>query len=219
MTLRVLSLAVIAVAVSATAAELQTVEQIGACHRDSFPDDSSVQTISMNARDRIGAVTTSKATIHWKKFDDGFSRVMMRFFNPPDLRGAGLLMIEKKARNDMFIYLPELGRVKRITSRMTSASMFGTDFSYEEFERLQGIAESAPTTRAEDGAVDGAGDDKGCAGEGRIQYVQVRVQSAQAMGVNTIAKQNLGLILQQCLESLVQLAKGEHAQVPAFVAG
>ena len=155
MILRVLPLVVTAVAVAAAAAELQTAEQIGACHRGSFPDDSSVQTISMNAKDRIGAVTTSKATIHWKKFDDGLSRVMMRFFNPPDLRGAGLLMVEKKARNDMFIYLPELGRVKRITSRMTSASMFGTDFSYEEFERMQGIAESAPTTRAEDGAVDG----------------------------------------------------------------
>ena len=155
MILRVLPIAMAAVVVAAGAAELQTAEQIEACHRGSFPGDSSVQTISMNAKDRIGAVTTSKATIHWKKFDDGLSRVMMRFFDPPDLRGAGLLMIEKKGRNDMFIYLPELGRVKRITSRMTSASMFGTDFSYEEFERLQGIAESAPTTRAEDGAVDG----------------------------------------------------------------
>ncbi len=155
MILRVLPIAVTAVAVAASAAELQTAEQIGACHRASFPDESSVQTISMNAKDRIGAVTVSKAKMHWKKFDDGLSRVTMRFFDPPDLRGAGLLMIEKKARNDMFIYLPELGRVKRITSRMTSSSMFGTDFSYEEFERMQGIAESAPTTRAEDGVVDG----------------------------------------------------------------
>jgi hypothetical protein len=38
---------------------------------------------------------------------------------------------------------------------MTSASMFGTDFSYEEFERLQGIAESAPATRQPDAAVEG----------------------------------------------------------------
>ncbi len=152
--LPVLSIAVIAVGVAAAAAELQTAEQIEACHKNSFPDDSSVQTISMNAKDRIGEVTISKAKIHWKKFDDGLSRVMMRFFSPPDLRGAGLLMVEKKARNDMFIYLPELGRVKRITSRMTSSSMFGTDFSYEEFERMQGIAESAPVTRGEDAAVD-----------------------------------------------------------------
>jgi hypothetical protein len=155
MILRLLPLAVTVVAVAAAAADLETAEQIEACHRQSFPDDSSVQTISMNAKDRIGAVTTSKATIRWKRFDDGLSRVMMRFFKPPDLRGAGLLMIENESRNDMFIYLPELGRVKRITSRMTSASMFGTDFSYEEFERLQGIARSAPSTRQEDADVDG----------------------------------------------------------------
>jgi hypothetical protein len=70
MILRVLPIAVIAVVVAAAAADLETAEQIETCHRDSFPDDSSVQTISMNAKDRIGAVTTSKATIHWKKFDD-----------------------------------------------------------------------------------------------------------------------------------------------------
>ena len=155
MTARAALIAASALVLCAAAAELQTAEQIGDCHRGSFPDDSSVQTISMNAKDRIGAVTTSRARIYWKKFDDGLSRVMMRFFDPPDLRGTGLLMIEKKDRNDMFIYLPELGRVKRITSRMTSSSMFGTDFSYEEFERMQGIAKSAPVTRGEDGAVDG----------------------------------------------------------------
>jgi hypothetical protein len=135
------------------AAELQTAEEIQACNEGNFPTETSVQTISMNAKDRIGAVTQSKATMYWKKFDDGFSRVMMRFFKPSDLRGAGLLMIEKTDRNDMFIYLPELKRIKRITSHMTSSSMFGTDFSYEEFERMQGIAARAPVTRLEDGVV------------------------------------------------------------------
>lgn len=140
---------------SATAADLQTAEEIDECVRGNYPDTTSVQTISMNSKDRIGAITTSKATMYWKKFPDGFSRVMMKFFEPAELRSAGLLMEEKKDRNDMLIYLPELRRVKRVTSRMTSSSMFGTDFSYEEFERLQGIAEDAPTERLEDSAVAG----------------------------------------------------------------
>jgi hypothetical protein len=37
------------------------------------------------------------------------------------------------------MYLPELDRVKRVTGHMMSGSMFGTDFSYEEFESLQGL--------------------------------------------------------------------------------
>lgn len=132
------------------AAELKTADEIDACYRANHPKDSSIQTISMHAKDRIGAVTTSEATMYWKRFDDGFSKVLMRFARPAEMRGAGLLMIEKEKRNDMLIYLPELGRVKRVTKHMTSASMFGTDFSYEEFERLQGIANKAPATRLED---------------------------------------------------------------------
>jgi hypothetical protein len=139
---------------AAAAAELQTAEEIDACYQANFPSDTSVQTIAMNARDRIGAVTVSRATMYFKKFDDGLSRVMMRFFKPADMRGAGLLMIEKPNRNDMFLYLPELGRVKRVTSRMTSSSMFGTDFSYEEFERIQGMAADSPLHRLEDVTVE-----------------------------------------------------------------
>ena len=141
---------VLALGAGPAAAELRTAEEIDACYRDNFPKQSSVQVVSMKAVDRIGATTESRSKMYWKKFDDGFARVMMRFEKPADLRGAGLLMVEKKDRNDMFIYLPVLRRVKRITSRMTSGSMFGTDFSYEEFERMQGIATSSPMTRLED---------------------------------------------------------------------
>jgi hypothetical protein len=110
-------------AFAASGAELQTVEEIDACYRDNSPQTSSVQTISMNSKDRIGAITSSKATLSWQKFEDGYSKLMMKFFKPADLRNAALLMIEKKGGNDMFIYLPELKRVKRVTSRMASSSL------------------------------------------------------------------------------------------------
>jgi outer membrane lipoprotein-sorting protein len=156
MTLRPLLFPIILASVLAAnaQAELKTAEEIDACFRENQPEDSAVQTISMNSKDRIGAVTTTKAKMYWKKFDDGYSRVMMKFFKPAEMRGAGLLMVEKKDRNDMLLYLPELGRVKRVTKHMTSASMFGTDFSYEEFERVQGIAEDAPSERLEDANVE-----------------------------------------------------------------
>ena len=128
------------------AAELETADAIDACYRANFPKASSTQTVSMNAKDRIGAITSSRAKLYWKRFPDDRSKVLMKFFKPAELRGAGLLMIEKAGRNDMMLYLPELGRVKRVTKHMNSSSVFGTDFSYEEFERIQGIASEAPTT-------------------------------------------------------------------------
>ncbi|MBW2267352.1 MAG: outer membrane lipoprotein-sorting protein [Deltaproteobacteria bacterium] len=137
------------------AAELTTAEEIDACYESNFPDSTAVQTVTLSAKDRIGAVTTSRATLYWKKFDDGLSKVMMRFEKPADLRGAGLLMIEKKKRNDLFMYLPELRRVKRISKHMSSGSMFGTDFSYEEFERIQGMKLDGVSERLEDDEIGG----------------------------------------------------------------
>jgi len=141
--------------VSPAQAELKTAEEIDACYQANFPETTAIQTISMNAKDRIGAITTTKSTLWWKKMEDGKSNVMMQFFKPAEMRNAGLLMLERDDGTDIFIYLPELARVKRVTSRMTSSSMFGTDFSYEEFERLQGIAESAPSERLPDDTIEG----------------------------------------------------------------
>jgi hypothetical protein len=143
-------------ALGATSDEIRTPEQIRDCTESNRPSETSIQTVSLQAKDRVGAINTSRAKLYWRKFDDGLSKVMMRFYAPPDLRGTGLLMLERdSARNDLFIYLPELGRVKRVTSRMTSSSMFGTDFSYEEFERIQGLTATTPVIRLDDDVVEG----------------------------------------------------------------
>ena len=147
----------LALAAAASATDLQTAQEIEDCVSGSMPDTTSVQTITFKVKDRIGAVVETKAKIHAKKFEDGLSKLMIRFFLPADLRGAGLLMLEKEKEEfaDMFIYLPELRRTKRVTTRMVSGSMFGTDFSYEDFERLQGFVNDAASERLEDAEIDG----------------------------------------------------------------
>lgn len=129
------------VASASRAPAAETVQEVRDCLAKNMPQDSSVQTIVMNAKDRIGAVTKTRARIYWRKFEDDLSRALVRLSDPPDMRGAALLLIQKKDENDMFMYLPELKRVKRVTGPMMSGSMFGTDFSYDEFENLQGLAD------------------------------------------------------------------------------
>ncbi len=132
-------LALLALAAPA-GAQLTTLDEVKDCMDLNMPDASSVQTVVMNAHDRIGSVTQSRAKIYWRKFDGGLSKVLVRLSDPPEMRGAAILMEEKEGtRSDIFMYLPELDRVKRVTGHMMSGSMFGTDFSYEEFESLQGL--------------------------------------------------------------------------------
>jgi hypothetical protein len=55
----------------------------------------------------------------------------------------------------MFVYLPDIDRVRRVTSRMLSGSMFGSDFTYEDFSQLQGMAVSGRSERLPDSTLDG----------------------------------------------------------------
>ena len=110
------------------------------CALKNAPKKSSRQKVEFQSTDRMGHGRTIRATVSWKRFDDGNSRVMLRVHEPPDLDGAGVLLIEKSDRDDMFIYLPELDKVRRVTTRMLSGSMFGSDFTYEDFMHLQGMS-------------------------------------------------------------------------------
>lgn len=120
------------------AADGASIEQIG-CDPAAAGLRSSVQDVAFESRDRVGNGRTIRATVTWKRFDNGLSRVLVRVHEPRDLDGAGVLLIEKESRSDMFVYLPDLKKVKRVTSRMLGGSLFGSDFTYEDFMQLQGM--------------------------------------------------------------------------------
>lgn len=60
---------------------------------------------------------------------------MIRFESPPDLRGTAFLTREGLSNDDQWLYLPALGRVKRIAASGRSGSFAGTEISYEDLSR------------------------------------------------------------------------------------
>jgi hypothetical protein len=59
-----------------------------------------------------------------------------RLVEPEYLRGMTILTIEAEGRDhDSFLYLPSLGRVRRITTAHRGDAVFGTDVTYEDLER------------------------------------------------------------------------------------
>lgn len=143
-----------AVAPVAAGAAEKTAAEIQTCVQKNFPTDSMVQTIRMVSVDRMGVERLLEAEMFWQRNpESGLSNVLMIFDNPPELRGASVLVIEKKPQNDMFMFLPELGKTRRITSQMVQGNMMGTDFSYEDFQRLQGLLTSLDSKRLDDASV------------------------------------------------------------------
>jgi hypothetical protein len=137
------------------AAASDGVDAVVECVKANFPARTSVQRVEFRSRDRIGAEREILGRVSWKRFDDGTSRILVRIHEPPDLQGAGLLFIEKRPVNDIFLYLPDLRKVRRVTSHMLSGSLFGSDFTYEDFMHLQNMARDGRTERHEDASLDG----------------------------------------------------------------
>jgi hypothetical protein len=60
-------------------------------------------------------------------------RSLVRFSYPNDIKGTGFLVIEQAAADDeRFLYLPSLGRVRRIAASESQESFVGSDFTYED---------------------------------------------------------------------------------------
>ena len=60
-------------------------------------------------------------------------RLLIRFTYPNDIRGTGFLVWEHpKGEDERFLYLPSLGRVRRIAGSEAQESFVGSDFTYED---------------------------------------------------------------------------------------
>ncbi len=87
------------------------------------------------------------------KESDGLSRSVLHFRSPADIEGTGFLMIETPdGDSDMWLYLPELGKVRKIVSSGKGDSFMGSDITYSDMEGKN--IEEFTYTRFEDEIVD-----------------------------------------------------------------
>jgi hypothetical protein len=86
-------------------------------------------------RERALEVTTlrGKGTRDGAASAQDGDRLLIRFTYPNDIRGTSFLVWEHSAGEDeRFLYLPSLGRVRRIAGSETQDSFVGSDFTYED---------------------------------------------------------------------------------------
>jgi outer membrane lipoprotein-sorting protein len=153
--MRSLAALVLAAIAPAAQAALDSPEEIRACMARNLPERTSVQTLELESVDRAGSTRTLGVRLYWKRDVSGQPRVLLRVDSPADLKGAGYVLIERDGAEEMFTYLPSVQKVRRITSKMASSQLWGTDFSYEDVKQLQGIVRSGESLRLPDASVDG----------------------------------------------------------------
>lgn len=68
---------------------------------------------------------------------DGGDRRLIKFTAPADIAGSGFLQIEDEGGTQTLVYLPALGRTRRIAGGQQGDSFFGSDFSYEDITGIE----------------------------------------------------------------------------------
>ena len=80
-----------------------------------------------------GSVSDRLMDQYTKKDSKGNNRAIIVFQDPSSVRGTRFLTIENPGKNnDQWIFLPSLGKVRRIAASEGSGSFMGTDFSYDD---------------------------------------------------------------------------------------
>jgi len=83
--------------------------------------------------------STSERVIDQYAKDDanGNARSVIVFQNPATVRGTRFLSIENSSGNsDQWIFLPGIGKVRRIASSESGGSFMGSDFSYDDMSMM-----------------------------------------------------------------------------------
>lgn len=110
------------------------------CMRNNIPKTLRVQEFELTSVDRTGGTRVMRGKLFAKREDDKL-RAMVKIKSPPDLSGAAYMVREGKEKDDMFVFIPALNKVRRINGAASDGPLFGTDFSYTDIKQMQNASE------------------------------------------------------------------------------
>ena len=126
-----------------------------ACLEKNAPKNTIAFRAEFTKVDRVGGERTNRASVIGKQLSDGLRRIVVRFDRPPEMRGTAMLMIEgASGPSDFYVYSPDERKVRRVVGRSNSG-LFGTDFTYDDFENWRSFQKHGHAERLPDATVAG----------------------------------------------------------------
>jgi hypothetical protein len=130
--------------------------EIEACIRKNAPKATAIEKIRLMSEGLMyEEERTLSAKVYWKHSPSGTSNILAVFDEPDDILGSRLLFLEKESANEIYLYMPALFKVRRISSDRISSSMYGMDFSYEDFQFMYNMLTTAVSEQRPDVVLDG----------------------------------------------------------------
>jgi len=146
----------IMLAISIDASALNIDPKLDACIKKNAPKSTTIERVKLTSESWMyDEEEVLSAKIYWKHNSEGKSNMLAVFDEPDDILGSRLLFLEKNAGNEMYLYMPALFKVRRITSERLSSSMYGMDFSYEDLQWVYNMLSTAVSEQRPDAVIDG----------------------------------------------------------------
>lgn len=134
-------------------------EQARQHSRSSWRWSDRKQTLTMTIVDGRGNERTRKLRMFTRREDDGSEKSLAVFLEPADVRGTAFLQHTSPNEPSLqWLYLPELGRSRQITSSARRKSFMGTDFSYADLDLIENVLRWEVPSEAVPGPNDAADD-------------------------------------------------------------
>jgi hypothetical protein len=128
-------------------------QEVIKCMQRNFVERGVLRQLEVTTTDRAGKQSQLALNMYWKPFGDG-ARISLQVTQPKDLEGSAYLIQETKGGADeLYVYLPAVGKVRKISGAARGENLWGTDFSYEEFKLVQGLTFTGASKKMPDAVV------------------------------------------------------------------
>jgi hypothetical protein len=146
-------------ALSLPAAASDEVQPLLECLRANIPESLRVQQVALITTGRDDKPRELRGTLFAMRENaaTGGVRAMLRLDAPEHFKGAAYLVREdqREVGDGMYVYLPAVRRVRRITGSFADGALLGTDFSYQEFKLMLGAFGDGDVHQIDDETVGG----------------------------------------------------------------
>jgi len=114
-------------------------QKVMQCMRANVPAHLSIGSAELTRYDRTGGAFTLQGRLFSARGKDGLTTATLYIDAPADYKGSAYLAKETRdyLRDGMFVYLPAVKRVRRISGNFADGALMGTNFSYLDFKEMQ----------------------------------------------------------------------------------
>lgn len=103
-------------------------EALRACLQANATSGSLTQDIAITQTDANGAVKRLSGRWYWRHGDPG-RQAMLKLSAPAELAGAAYLFLNRDGKEEFYLYLPSLRKVRKVVGATVAQSLFGSGLS------------------------------------------------------------------------------------------